>query len=374
MYSITQNSLINERFINVIEQYKQEKALYVNITKQTLGNVKKIFRDKIHSTLLSDFLQNQRNIAFYITDFQDDEINKQIEEIFSDVQAPYFDSQSILFLHKPQKINYNSFLKTIANSSEVIWFQSIYASSDCKETEGTIASLPKTIYQLIPARSGMKFSIVNIENGVLKSNESIDPLPLEFEYLVKPSLTHLTEFLLREYIETILSNYIRYQSDFLELFTKYSFRSPLNFLMVKHDFQIFIHEFLRCESKLKYGYYFIQQSLLINYSNGAMHDNRKSKNDIGATFLKEKDNCKARLIKILEEYSHLVHADNYQCNNNTNIMNCLPTYGMKNCMCFMKKYFIPITLGVILMLFTFYIGWRAAYSKDAYLYIQKKKI
>ena len=194
------------------------------------------------------------------------------------------------------------------------------------------------------------------------------------EYLIKPTISHLTEYLLREYVETMMTNYISYQSEFLDLFSKYSFRSPLNFLMVKHDFQVFIHEFLRCEAKLKYGYYFIQQSLLINYNTGKLYDNRKAKHDIGTTYLKEKDSWKARLKGILEEYSHLVHADNYQWKNNTNIINCLPMYGMKNCMWFVKKFLIPISLGVILMLVTFYLGWRAVYSQDAHLYVQKKKI
>ena len=160
MHSINQSSLINERFINVMREYAHEKALYVEATNSTLSNIRKTFRDKIHTTLLSDYINNQRNIAFYITDYQDEEINMLIEEIFSDVKAPYFESQSILFIHKPKKINYDKFLRTIANPSEDIWFQSIYTPTDCKERYDITSSLTRTIYHLIPARSSLKYSIV----------------------------------------------------------------------------------------------------------------------------------------------------------------------------------------------------------------------
>ena len=131
-----------------------------------------------------------------------------------------------------------------------------------------------------------------------EDNETYPQLSQEYANIALPTLTFLAENLLREYVESMLSNYIRYQAEMLYLLGSFTFRSPLNFIMVKHDFQIFLREFLRCEAKLKYGYNFIQQSLLVNYNIGELNDGRKAKYEIGVRFLKEKDNCKAKVCNL----------------------------------------------------------------------------
>jgi len=179
------------------------------------------------------------------------------------------------------------------------------------------------IYNLIPSRNTKRYNIINLAHGYITSEEKdYSTLDESYGYLIESHLSKLVSEHIWDYIESVLGNYIRYQSDFLTLLSEYSFRSPLNFLMVRHDYSIFIHEFLRCQTKLKFGFDFIKQSFLTNYNSQNLFDSHQSKLSIGNRFLLEKDNCKAKLGNLLDEYSHLIKADDYNCKGNTNISHC----------------------------------------------------
>mmetsp|Transcript_29963 Transcript_29963/g.29488 ORF Transcript_29963/g.29488 Transcript_29963/m.29488 type:complete len:153 (-) Transcript_29963:37-495(-) len=150
--------------------------------------------------------------------------------------------------------------------------------------ESDIMTLPRMIFENIPSRSNDRNRVINLAYSG-SQNDSSDP-PTQ-----SVPLQSLINNLLLPYITKMMNEYLRFQSDLQQLLSEYSFRSPLNFLMVKHDFDIFVHEFMRCEAKLKFGLKFIQQHMLAKYGPvGNLTDQSKEKYDIGYRFLVEKDN------------------------------------------------------------------------------------
>mmetsp|Transcript_13215 Transcript_13215/g.15303 ORF Transcript_13215/g.15303 Transcript_13215/m.15303 type:complete len:254 (+) Transcript_13215:141-902(+) len=129
MYNVSLSSNVNENFIEVIQEYAQERSKYIDINEDILARLKSSFREKLHSVLVRDFIINQRNVAIYITDFGD-EVNTVIEELFRGFQPPYFASQSVVFIHKPGEVDYNTLIKTIANPSEEICFSTMFNTSN----------------------------------------------------------------------------------------------------------------------------------------------------------------------------------------------------------------------------------------------------
>lgn len=258
------------------------------------------YRHKIHEALVKNLMRKQRQIFIYVSDFEDEETNKAIEEIFRGVELPLFESRSVTFIHKPSEIPYDQFLTTLVNSSEKICFTSHFNTSSCESEleKSPISSLPKMIFDNIPSGNNKRDSKVNMVHGNPASqglrNET-EFLDEKYKDIIEEPLKILVEGHIRPYIEVKLSTYNRYQAEFLEILVSYAFRSPLNFIMIKHDYKIFIHEYLRCETKLKFGYNFIKESYLVNYNVGNLVDSGKSKLDIGIRFLQEKDSCKARV-------------------------------------------------------------------------------
>ena len=91
---------------------------------------------------------------------------------------------------------------------------------------------------------------------------------------------------IHEYISTVTDNYIRYRSEFVQMLSKYvsherqDFQSPLNFIMIKRDFDTFFAEYLRCYSRMKYGFQFLKRSLIHNSVSLTRYDPRKWNYDL----------------------------------------------------------------------------------------------
>ena len=298
-YNVSVSSDINQQILNIIKDYMNETEKRID-----LEVIKKEYREKIHYELVKNLIKSQRKISIFVTDFEDPKIHSAIESLFEGIQTPYFESQSITLLHKPLGIDYNEYITHIVNSSEHICFANKLGTSNCDDNDNlsAVPSLPRLIFESIPTRNNNRNSIVNIAFGNSKG-EIIPFLDKTSENKVKnieTPLRNIVESLLSNYVEEMLRNYLKYQSDFQTLLAEFSFRSPLNFLMVKHDYSIFIHEYLRCETKLKFGLNFIQQSFLSHYNAGNLTDSRAKKYDVGNRFLVEKDNCKAKVSFIIQ--------------------------------------------------------------------------
>jgi len=307
-YNVSVSSGASKNLLDVIGDYKREKSKYIDVNERVISELAQEYASKINHVLVSDLIQNQRSLVIYVADYEDN-INELLQEILNYHDWANDDSKSISFVIKQKGTNFNSMLMSL--------------SAEPDENE-IFKSLPSAIMHFIPGGSSQRYRIIKSQySRVQHLNLTIDHT--SFNEQITDDLLHSIEgisqrmvsSLVKDFIDAIMAshttqgtdiflllgygNYIRYQSQLLDLLASFTFRSPLNFIMVKHDFRIFLKEFLRCEAKLKYGFDFLQQAFLTRYSSGNLKDHYKTKLNIGIRFLNEKDNWK-------EQVCHIVHS------------------------------------------------------------------
>ena len=109
--------------------------------------------------------------------------------------------------------------------------------------------------------SSLTYTYLNTTSGNHITTTTINPPTTSDQPLssyLPNLLTYITSTLLTP------STYIQHQSSLLLILSKYMFRSPLNFIMVRHDFSLFLGQFLTCRNKLKYGLNFVRNGLLLD--------------------------------------------------------------------------------------------------------------
>lgn len=93
-----------------------------------------------------------------------------------------------------------------------------------------------------------------------------------------------------------------------KVFFKYSFDSPLDFIMIKSDFKRFFESFTQARLSLLYSLELHKDSIF------TLNKNRKETQlDISALLYKNFEAQVSEMSQILEEYHHLIEHDNIDC-------------------------------------------------------------
>ena len=323
------------------------------------------YRQSILNVLKEDMLLNQRSMITYYFDFDDSDLSTLIKLIFE-----------------------------ISNSdlSEVVWIDSEFNHFLCKIEDFTSKIPARIVYDSLITGINNKYQVADLSYSYLNLPFSkISELTynsndytkvrnknwLESEDKYSKDDVALYDHL-KEYFQRMLLSpeaYIQHQSNMLQTLTHSdsnldpnsinsitnSFRSPLNFLMVKHDFRIFTEEYVKWTTKLKYGYQYLKSFLL---TPKALETNTRAKFELASQLFAETDYCRENIGSLLEEYSHLVNADDYQCDEKAN----------KHYMWYVKRYVVPIGLGVIMLLAQIVLIWKFVYSQESKDFVNKKRM